>query len=459
MSENPTFLQEEPLPKITKRRESHKDRRSSIDKPSTSKEVKPVSVEKRRKSIISTENEPVTNGKNHLSEINKELEIVLPPLSLPIDQIRPPLPESDPICPPLPESDPICPPLPESDPIPPPLPESDPIHHAPTGLKRKVDEIASSPPKPSNESHVLPEKHRQKFDIHQAIKRIKPLPKTKKIEDTFTPSQLPPPLDVVPEAKEPEYKHKLFNKKKNRVAHGKVLDKGKGSSKEKDKEREKPKKKEVEKKKELNLDVRKKQGEKYTIPKTIQSRESRSSSDDMQSFLDKIDEATNEDSVTSVSNKENQKNIPTRRLSQSENRNQHGVNANNARPPVNPGVHLDWSNVSLSTNCPPPLNQNTPHVFAIPKTPARNPVVTHRVQEVPPSPFLDYASYASTHKDPRIQSGPISHPIAYDCKNILKDVLSWNVNWIGEENAPVVKNISQLSSVTNTFQSYAHYVK
>lgn len=257
--EDSTFLAPS---KVQKRRESYKDRSNSND--DSSKEKKPAPVQQRRKSTPAKEPEPAKIDHRRSSERKAEPQTVLPVVEKPHEiSIEDHMEVTSAPDPPLPESVPNPAPPPAAPaPCEPPSPPAD---------------IMKSPEPIYGEMCVQAEKKRRLNDF--SCEKMKPVPDPVPIEDIFSASQLPPPLDVVPEPKEPDFKFKLFDKKKVRVAHNKLTEKKDTKKESKEKEREAPKRKAVERK----------PSENYRIPLKSATRDP---IDDLQSLLDQIDDAT-----------------------------------------------------------------------------------------------------------------------------------------------------------------------
>lgn len=122
--------------------------------------------------------------------------------------------------------------------------------------------------------------------------------------------------------------------------------------------------------------------------------------------------------------------------------------------------------LSSGTYNDPAIIHNNPHVFAVPTVPAKTLVLRPETRELPQNSIANGNKVGNGNgilRDPRLQNGFVpmtkTNISAYNCANILTEVLSWNTDWIGAENPPVVENVTQLSSMPNTFQSYAQYVK
>lgn len=119
--------------------------------------------------------------------------------------------------------------------------------------------------------------------------------------------------------------------------------------------------------------------------------------------------------------------------------------------------------LSSGTYNDPSIIHNNPQVFAVPKVSDRTLVLRPERRELPQNPIANGNGNDNKVRDPRLKNGFVpmtkTNISAYNCVNILSEVLSWNTDWIGAENPPVVENVTQLSSMPNTFQSYAQYVK
>lgn len=432
VKDDPKFLKEKSPPK---RRDSHKDRRSSLDKDKSSTS-KAASVEKRRSSARD-QPDMSKDRRSSVEKSSRSKETKAVPVRRDSVHDRPgPSTEVEPVLngevSPEPES---VAPRPVS-----PVLDQNP---SASGTKRKADEICTSPEPMINDFHAPPaEKRRAKFDFIDSLKNLRPVPAAKNIEDIFTASQLPPPLEMVPEAKEPDFKYKLFNKKKERVAHNKVPEKDEG----------KPRKREAEtKKKEFTSDPRKKRENGYKIPKIDTGSKI---TEDLSSFIARVDAAhlTKNDSSN-----ENQKNGVVKQVNQTK-QGPEGVREPSREPVAGPS-HIQPS-VELASDHS--TNKTTPngavaHVFAVPALPPLfKPPPNHEKNRFIPSPIIN--------EDPRLQNGLLpaiqrAAPMPYNCRDILKDVLSWKVEWMGEEEPPIVPDVKNLTGITRSFSSYGHYVK
>ncbi|XP_063697772.1 uncharacterized protein LOC134828717 [Culicoides brevitarsis] len=385
-----------------------KERRKSMEKPSTSsKDSK--SVEKRRKSVPanSVEPEPVEDIPNE-DEQHSPLQMYdEPEIETHANSRQNSTEEPEPA-------------------------------ETPAGVKRKADDLVSP--------GFHTEKRRFKADFSDSLKKLRSVPDPIPIEELYSASQLPPPLEVVPEMKQPDYKVKLFNKTKERKAHNRV------EKKESDKKLEnKREKKEQNKKKDTPKT--------FKIPKVTDKPkksplERRDSDDGLKAFVKELEEATSDDPKPHENGQE-------------------------AGPSKDPKKQ---KKENISENIPnKPLVASTPHKFAVPRAPDRRPSL-----DVPPSPFLSAETFNRESQQrktptlalrrqsldvppsPFLSSDPswqretsaidVAPVIPYNCKDILSDVLSWNVDWIGAEDAPIVDNQKTLLGVSNTYPSYGHYV-
>lgn len=475
--------------KETKEQKAKTHRRASVDKPQPSTHTKTASVKKRRKTLhdLSTTEQDLTD--DDLSEVSP----THPETAFPFD-------------------------TPSSSSIDTRRTSIDSQLDKPTGQKRKAQDVFSPS---TDESSSISEKRRQKLEFYDTIKKIRPLPPTKKIEDLYAPNELPPTLDQVPEVID-----SLSNKKKPRVAYNKVP--------KDDKLKEMTSKKSEDDK---NLPKKTKTEEK-SIPKLTEKKDQKGSSEDSSEnvielpstshilppenaielpstshLLPSVEVDVNteqidmdislDEEVENLSKKIEEKmkdasNVPTLKEVQSmlaltnyssddsdfeclDEITTTNVERKTLTPTQDENIieiqNTSWSNIDIE-NLPIPvlpipiLWKKLKDMNMIPKNvltsavPQETPSTSAVPQETPSTSAManieDEEGFvvfdATTSKDPRLQklrNSETKKPfVPYDPRNILSDLLEWNVEWLKKGTLPFDHNSTEPS-----FQSYEHYVR
>lgn len=320
-------------------------------------------------------------------------------------------------------------------------------------MKRKVDEIHFPPKDESTSSKAVKvaSLKKRRMTIHDIVesrvtKDLRPVPPAMNIVDYYLPSELPPPLDVVPEPKDPEFKHKIFNKVKKRIAHNpmKKLD---GSQDDKSK---KPPNETMNKGKKSAL----------KIPKKTRRE---SVTDEIPLLL--LDDAPNDD--------DRRTDDESQSVATNDNMNEDQVDVRQdvliVEPPEAQELGKDDQFVmrpiigllnrykclkELNNNDPPfPAFKTVQHYFAAQTVPSSIPTISLVDEETEPR---------SSNNEESVMNG-IKSAVAkeilvpYDCRNILSDVLKWKVEWLRTKDPPIVD--CNMMRTSNDFSSYGNYVK
>uniref|UniRef100_A0A336KZM3 CSON001955 protein n=1 Tax=Culicoides sonorensis TaxID=179676 RepID=A0A336KZM3_CULSO len=475
LNEDPLSLKEKKSSKSShKKSTNQKSKDRSKNEPSTSKEKTSDKIEKRRKSVQQNEEQLMEidekNDESH--QIIKPLRIVIEdcqkaariknrrksmPCNFVINDQNEAFEQSSHKNVPLPK---------------PNIPDT-----ISTSILRRfsVDSRSSSHNEPevdrNHNKQALKRKAENDTNNHStfSLKKLKSVPPEKNIEELFRASQLPPPLEVVPEPKEPEFKNILFNKTKHRVAHNKTSDKQKDDPPKKKKDLS------LNGEKDINRNI--KTSNTFKIPKIPARRKStvEKPENDLLSILNTIEEPVQTPSCSRQNSNEEisiQSNHEEPSTSSDNNRNEstdmQGPIQSSVEPEINfpdiprPNFNSDIFPSEHRAPSPPPspflnkekyqktLHPNSDnHQFAVPALP------------VPNQLFYRRTDFNGEQSDPRLQNGLFptvkSAVPPYNVRNILSDVLHWEVERLGDE-YPVCVDYTKLHCMTPIFGSCQQYI-